>query len=81
MTVHFTCPSCGDSKPLRLEGASRPWMTGDPVGKMVAWYVISCTKCQMVFEVLWNRDKVSEEKVFAYDKRLDEEIQRLRDVT
>jgi C4-type Zn-finger protein len=75
MTVHFTCPSCGHNSPLRLEASAR-----HPDRKDVAWQTVSCTKCKVIFNVVWTRDTRLEEKIFAEDKRLDEEIQRLRDV-
>lgn len=71
MTVYFTCPYCGHGGNLRLEGASR-----NPEGKeTVAWYVISCTKCEMAFTVLWNRDIKAEARIFPNTYRLREESQ------
>jgi transcription elongation factor Elf1 len=68
MTVYFTCPYCGHGGNLRLEGASRT-----PDQKTVAWYVISCTRCEMVFEVDWKRYEEHEKKIFPNTFHLRQE--------
>jgi len=70
MTVLIACPSCGESKPLRLEGASR---TASDI--TVLWYKISCTKCEMVFDVDFERAKEAEERIFPNTYRMREESQ------